>query len=117
MVGLFRIKNRPKNRTRLEIVRDLLQAGSEKSRKTRIMYRVNLSYHLMQKYLGRILESGLMECVDESFYVITQRGKEFLQMYNDYLERCRKVGQEITETREELLMLEAICFSNEDNSK
>ena len=45
-----------KNRRRLEIVRDLLSAASEKTRKTRIMYQANLSFRQNEKYLNSLLE-------------------------------------------------------------
>ena len=110
-------ENKDKNRNSLEIVKDVLSVASEKKRKTRIMYQANLSYRLMEKYLNRLLESGLMECVNDSFYVITWRGKEFLQMYDGYLERCQRIGKEISGAREDRLLLENICFNSEFNSK
>lgn len=110
-------KNKNKNRRRLEIVRDMLSAAVEKTRKTRIMYQANLSYRLMEKYLQNLLESGLLECVDDSFYLITWRGKEFLQMYDDYLDRCKKIGEEIRGAQNDKLLLENLCFNNENNSK
>ena len=114
-LGLKKKKN--KNRNRLEIVRDMLSVASEKTKKTRIMYQANLSFRLMEKYLNSLLESGLLECVDDSSYLITSRGKEFLQMYEDYLEQCRRIGEEIKGTRKDRLLLENICFNSELNSK
>lgn len=114
-LGLRKKKN--KNRGRLEIVRDMLSAASEKTRKTRIMYQASLSYRLLEKYLNSLLESGLVECVDDCFYLITWRGKEFLQSYDDYLERCRRLGEEIRGVRKDMLLLENMCFNDESNSK
>ena len=114
-LGLRKKKN--KNRGRLEIIRDMLSAASEKTRKTRIMYQANLSYRLLEKYLKSLLESGLVKCVDDSFYLITWKGKEFLQSYDDYLERCRRLGEEIRGVRKDILLLENMCFNDESNSK
>lgn len=114
-LGLGKKKN--KNRGRLEIIRDMLYAASEKTKKTRIMYQANLSYQLLEKYLKSLLESGLVERVDDSFYLITWRGKEFLQTYDDYLERCRRLGEEIRGVRKDRLLLENMCFNNELGSK
>lgn len=114
-LGLRKKKN--KNRGRLEIVRDMLCAASEKNKKTRIMYQASLSYRLLEKYLKSLLESGLVECVDDSFYLITWKGKEFLQSYDDYLERCRRLGEEISGVRKDRLLLENICFNDETDSK
>jgi len=110
-------EKKSKNRRRLEIVRDMLSAASVKTKKTRIMYQANLSYRQMEKYLNSLLESGLVECEDDSFYLITGKGKEFLQMYEDYLERCRRIGEEIKVARKDSLLLENMCFNNESNSK
>ena len=101
-----------KNRDSLEIVRDVLSVASEKTRNTRIMYQANLSYRIMEKYLNSLLEGDLLERVDDSFYVVTWRGKEFLQMYNDYVERCRRIGEEIGGVRKDRLLLENMCFNN-----
>jgi len=114
-LGLRKKKN--KNRGRLEIIRDMLSAASEKTRKTRIMYQANLSYRLLEKYLKSLLESGLVKCVDDSFYLITWKGKEFLQSYDDYLERCRTLGEKIRGVRKDRLLLENMCFNNELGSK
>jgi predicted transcriptional regulator len=114
-LGLRKKKN--KNRGRLEIVRDMLSAASEKTKKTRIMYQASLSYRLLEKYLKSLLESGLVQCVDDSFYLITWKGKEFLQSYDDYLGRCKRLGEEIRGVRKDMLLLENMCFNDESNSK
>ena len=101
----------------LEIVRDMLLIASVKVRKTRMMYQANLSFRQSEKYLKSLLENGLMECHDDSCYLITKRGKDFLQMYDDYLERSRRIGDEINGARKDMLLLENMCFNSECNSK
>ena len=122
---MFRILNYDRARDRtdkkyrysLEIVRDMLLIASVKVRKTRMMYQANLSYRQSEKYLKSLLESGLMECHDDSCYLITKRGKDFLQMYDDYVERSRRIGEEINEAHKDRLVLENMCFNNDCNSK
>jgi len=106
-----------KHRGKLEIVVDMLSVAVEKAKKTRIMYQANLSYRLVEKYLGHLLNSGLLERDDDSFYKVTCRGKEFLQMYTNYLERCRRIGEEIDGAEKDVLLLENMCFNNEYNCK
>ena len=106
-----------KYRYSLEIVKDMLFIASVKVRKTRIMYQANLSYRHMEKYLKYLLESGLMECHDDSCYLITKRGKDFLQMYEDYIERARRISEEISGARKDVLLLENMCFSSDCRSK
>jgi predicted transcriptional regulator len=101
-----------KNRGRLEIVRDMLSVATERIKKTRIMYQANLSYRLMEKYLSDLLDSGLLECDEDCFYMVTWKGKEFLQMYDDYVEQCRRIGDEIRGIRKDKLLLENMCFND-----
>jgi predicted transcriptional regulator len=108
--------SRNKNRGRLEIVKDVLSIVVVRVRKTRIMYQANLSYTQLEKYLGVLLERGMVECDDNSCYFITWKGKEFLQMYSDYLERVKKIGDEVDGAQKDKLLLENMCFNNECNS-
>lgn len=114
-------KREKKNRHKLEIVRDMLSIASVKTRKTRIMYQANLSYRIMEKYLNSLLENGLIECDEEASYLITSRGKKFLQMYADYLEKSKRTVEEITLARKNVKMekfkLENMCFNNAFYSK
>lgn len=109
----FRLrKTENKNRSSLEIVRDMLFVATERCRKTRILYDAHLNYRLLEKYLKILLENGLLKCVDGSCYLITKKGKEFLQDYDEYIERCKKIGEEIEGARKEKLALKNLCFNN-----
>ena len=106
-----------KYRCNLEIARDMLLIASVKVRKTRLMYQANLSYQVMEKYLKTLLDNDLVECHDDSCYLITQKGKEFIQMYSDYLERHRRIREEIDDFDKDRLTLENMCFNIDSNSK
>lgn len=106
-----------KNRRRLDIVREMLSIASVRVRKTKIMYMANLNYSTLEKYLKGLLESGLVECDGDSHYLITSKGELFLQMYNDYLKRCKQVRREIDETARDRLLLESICFKEKISNK
>ena len=110
---LFSYRNdKNKNRGKLDIVREMLSIASVKVRKTRIMYQANLSFVQVERYLQSLLENGLVESFDGSFYLITPRGKEFLQMYTEYLTRVRRLGEEAIETEKSRLQLESMCVNN-----
>lgn len=111
------VKKENKYRRKLEIVVDMLSVAVVKAKKTRIMYRANLSYRLVEKYLRNLLDSGLVELDDDSFYQVTFKGKEFLQLYADYVERCRRIDEEISGAQKDVLLLEDMCFNNEGNVK
>lgn len=85
-------------RSRLEIIRDVLQvadgAGDSGSKKTHIMYGANLSYKLLTRYLGEVLDAGLV-CVEGACYFVTDKGREFLEVYEDYEKRRREINDHI----------------------
>ena len=110
-------KNKNKNRDSLEIVRDMLSVATEKCRKTQILYDAHLNFLLLEKYLNILLKNNLLEIVDGSFYFVTWKGKDFLQKYEDHLERCNRIDKELTEMREEKAALKSLCFNDEPSSK
>ena len=117
-VSDFRLRRKKnKNRNSLEIIRDMLSAATENRRKTRLMYEAHLNYRLLEKYLKILLENGLLKRVEDSRYLVTWKGKNFLQLYDDYIERCRKIDEEIKNACKEKLLLDNVCFNNNSNSK
>ena len=86
-------------RGRLEIVRDVLLvadgAGDNGSKKTHIMYGANLSYKLLTRYLGKVLDAGLV-CEEGACYFITEKGREFLQAYGDYEAKRKEIYDHIS---------------------
>lgn len=75
-------------RSSIEIVADMLRLGE--AGKTEIMYSVNMSYFQLQKYLGFLLERGLINKVkigNPSFtYRVTQKGLALLRSIDGILE-------------------------------
>lgn len=100
-----------KHRNGLQIAVDVLSVVSVKTRKTRIMYQANLSFRLIEKYLAILLEQELLKCETGSCYLITQKGKKFLQMYTEYVERCKKIGEDMDEAHRKRQTLENMCFN------
>ena len=93
-----------KNRDRLSIIAAILEASSEGSSKTHIMYQANLSFSLLEKYLAIACSSGLIE--HQSFrYHLTKRGKEFLKTYLQFEDRyieAQRMLQSLSYEREQL---------------
>ena len=107
------LENRGKKyRDKLEIVRDMLLAASVETRKTRIMYQANLSQQLLEKYLTSLLASELIQCNEGIHYLVTRKGKHFLQMYDDYLGRCQRISEDIEGAGKDRIRLEDMCFNN-----
>ena len=101
-----------KNRCSLDIVRAMLSIASVRSRKTKIMYGANLSFHQVEKYLSFLLRSGLLEQNVDSGYLITRVGREFLSLYEKYLKRSDVLRQEVERNTKDRLQLENMCFNN-----
>ena len=75
-----------KNRDRLSIVAAILDAARLGASKTRIMFRANLSFKLLEKYLDISMRAGFVQ-VDEYKYTLTGKGEEFLKQYTQLHER------------------------------
>ena len=70
-------------RGQIKIVADMLEVGKEGTKKTHFMYRCNLSYKQLNKYLRMVLGANLLEKVNNSdgfdVYRTTEKGYEFLR--------------------------------------
>jgi hypothetical protein len=76
------------------------------------MYGANLSFHQVEKYLRFLLRSGLLELDVDSGYLVTGLGREFLFLYEEYLERSNVLRQEVEKNMKDRLQLENMCFNN-----
>ena len=78
-------------RSRLEIITCLLSNAYNGSRKTRLIYKCNLSVSLFNKYVTHIIDGGLIKKhIEEKgveIYLITDKGKAFLKDY----EKIKKI--------------------------
>ena len=83
-------------RSRLDIIADVLKAAKNGAKKTWIMYKSNLSYELLNKYLGEIISAELIVFKDEAQkFFITRKGLKFLEMYNEYSRRNRRLEEQV----------------------
>ena len=79
-------------RDRFEIISDILKIAKKNPKKTQIMYQANLSYKVLQKYLGNIITAALVNFQEENqCYSITAKGQVFLNTYKDYEQSNRSV--------------------------
>jgi len=80
-------------RRRIEITRDILRAVSVNNgaRKTRIMFRANLGYRVLLRYLKWLLEAGLLLLDEDSYYQLTDKGQAFLSLYQRYEKGLREL--------------------------
>jgi len=89
------------HRSRLEIVSAILSMcrANSNTRKTRIMYKSNLSYSQLQRYLALLVSIGLLEKENvegTEFFKLTKKGDEFLKEYQQ-IKRLLTVGPALSE--------------------
>jgi predicted transcriptional regulator len=100
-------------RNRLDIIADILQVVSQNAKKTQIMFQANLSYKVLQRYLGDIISASLISFeTAEQCYVLTQKGQEFLEAYKDYAKTHKSVEKRLNDVDNMKKSLEELC-SNE----
>jgi len=74
-----------KRRDQLGIMNEILEITKEPTRKTNIMHGANLSFKQLNKYLNRLLETGLLEKYynPHELYRRTEKAKNFLLYYHN----------------------------------
>ena len=78
------------NRSRTEIVSDILDAANGGSSKTKIMYTAYLTYNQLKEYLAVLIEHNLIEYIYGSrIFKTTDKGLKFLKMHNEMGELLR----------------------------
>ena len=98
-----------KNRSSLDIVREVLSIALVKVCKTRIMYGANLSFLQLEKYLRMLIVNALLSFDGDSGYLTTSAGQEFLALYVDYLDRSTRLIGEVEMNAKDRMRLESMC--------
>ena len=74
-------------RTQLQIIAELLESAKNPVSITSLVYKVEMHYTPVTKYLNRLLSSGLIESISEekgkTRYRITKKGEEFLSVMRE----------------------------------
>jgi predicted transcriptional regulator len=94
----------------VEIIADILDIVEEGARKTQIMYKGNLSYKLLTRYLGEVIGAGLV-CVGERtrLYQLTEKGRMFLKHFEGYSKSRNVVEQNLSNMKNMKTKLEHMC--------
>ena len=72
------------NRSRTEIVGNILDAANGGTSKTKIIYVAFLSYAQLKEYLSVLIENNLIEYLDgDNKFKTTEKGLNFLKMHNE----------------------------------
>ena len=94
-----------RKRSEIDIMASILSEARKGARKTRIMYRCNLSHRQLQVYLKFLLGMKLLMSVSEedsktNFYQTTTKGRNFLDAYGKLEELMRTDAPADTEGNE-----------------
>jgi predicted transcriptional regulator len=99
-------------RRRLDIIADILRVVSGNAKKTQIMFQANLSYTVLQKYLAEIMGASLISFEDEErYYVLTDKGRVFLDGYQEYSKTNMHLEKGLNDVRTKKAVLEELCSS------
>jgi predicted transcriptional regulator len=101
-----------KYRDRLQIIADILSVVRDGAKKTHVMYQANLSFTLLKRYLTEVLEAGLVRCDDEDCYMLTRRGRSFLDRFGEYSKRCERIEEELNNVNDEKTVLEELIVGD-----
>jgi len=76
-------------RDQLTIISDLLEIVKQPQRLTHILYKSNMSYGQLSKYLDEMTQLGFLETKTKPFraFIITEKGKQFGDMLSSRRER------------------------------
>ena len=97
-------------RNKLDIIADMLHVTSNGAKKTQIMYRANLNYGLLTKRLNEIRKACLISFERKRrCYVMTSKGKQFLEVYEQYLKCISNLEKHVNETNGKKKILESMC--------
>ena len=96
------LKENLNNRSKLDIIYDILVSANGGVKKTHIMYKANLSYEQVHIYLGELIGKRLISqdvsSSDGVIYRTTEKGREFLLHYTrlvEFLEEEEKQESEV----------------------
>jgi predicted transcriptional regulator len=97
-------------RDRLDIIADILTVASQNPKKTQIMYKANLSYKVLRRYLDEVTSSSLLNFENQQQrYVLTVKGKEFLAAYAEYLRTNKNCEEHLNNVEKKRKALEELC--------
>ncbi|MGD6808996.1 MAG: winged helix-turn-helix domain-containing protein [Candidatus Bathyarchaeia archaeon] len=101
-------------RDRLAIIADILEVANRSVKKTQIMYQANLSYKVLQKYLTELSEATLLEFQEaKQSYLVTSKGKEFLQTYREYSKNNKSIEKRQSIVNDKRKALDDLCSNKQ----
>lgn len=86
--AIFDLKLMSERRSSVKVMVDILEIASKGATKTEIVYKANLNFKHVQKYLDFLAKKGLLSVSSNKRrkYLTTAKGKEFVKRYRETLE-------------------------------
>ena len=89
-------------RTSMQIVADMLyateQSGQEGIKTTSLLTKANLSHSRLEKFISNLTGAGLMNKIEydgKNVFIITPKGKQYLESYKNFADLAGSFGLEI----------------------
>ena len=71
------------NRNDIDICADILRIARVGAKKTHLVYKANLNFKIIKRYLSRLSERSLISS-DNGQYITTEEGVKFLDNYQKF---------------------------------
>ncbi|MEM3084838.1 MAG: winged helix-turn-helix domain-containing protein [Nitrososphaerales archaeon] len=70
-------------RDKLRILLEILEIGKTPVKKTHILYKANINFHQLTKYLDLLLSLQMLEEINDPFkgYRTTEKGRQMLDLF------------------------------------
>jgi predicted transcriptional regulator len=72
-------------RNNIDICADILNVAKSGAKKTQLVYKANLNFKIIKKYITRLSEYGFLES-ERGQYFTTDKGNRFLVQYREFTE-------------------------------
>ncbi len=79
-------------RNDIDICADILKVARVGAKKTHLVYKANLNFEIVKKYLSRLSENRLISS-ENGHYITTEEGMKFLDSYQEFTSMYLKGGQ------------------------
>lgn len=98
-------------RDKYDIIADILEIAKENPKKTQIMYKANLSYKVLKKYLNEIIKASLISyIVGKKYYTLTDKGEKFLMHYKEYSKTNTIIKKRLEDIQTKKGFLKRLCY-------
>jgi predicted transcriptional regulator len=101
-----------RNRTKFDIFAQILESASGNGgvTKTRLMYKAFLSSQQVKECANILVENGLLESFSQNRYKVTDKGIQFLKMYEEFRSYIKMFPEDIKQGVEDKVPVPSLDF-------